>query len=136
MTVDAVVVGSGPGGAAAAHVLTKAGWTVTIVEKGSNHLIDPEPPFSLRQDFSNDEIKFVARWFLGPDPLAEPRTFRRGTEDGERLFSGEVNSAVGRSIRVADSMATEAVTMKIISRTRKISVSGVMLISQNIPPWP
>src|SRR5216684_2681058 len=26
--------------------------------------------------------------------------------------------------------------MKIISRTRKISVSGVILISQNIPPWP
>ena len=92
MTVDAVVVGSGPGGAAAAHVLTQAGWTVTIVEKGSNHLIDPEPPFSLRQDYSNDEIKFVSRWFLGPDPLAEPRTFRRGVEDGERLFSGEVNS--------------------------------------------
>src|SRR5260370_41009521 len=52
------------------------------------------------------------------------------------LFSGEVFSAVGKSICVADSTATDAVTIKMISRTRKISVSGVMLISQNIPPWP
>ena len=39
MTVDAVIVGSGPGGATAADVLTAAGWTVTIVEKGRNHLL-------------------------------------------------------------------------------------------------
>src|SRR5271170_7876084 len=50
------------------------------------------------------------------------------------LFSGLVFWASGRSTWVADSTATEAVTMKMISRTRKISVSGVMLISQNIPP--
>src|SRR5260370_4930872 len=52
------------------------------------------------------------------------------------LFSGEVFSAVGKSICVADSTATDAVTIKMISSTRKISVRGVMLISQNIPPWP
>src|SRR5579863_6819673 len=52
------------------------------------------------------------------------------------LFSGLVLEADGRSTWVADSTATDAVTMKIISRTRKMSVSGVMFISQNIPPSP
>src|SRR5580692_11643084 len=52
------------------------------------------------------------------------------------LFSGDVFCACGNSTCVADSTITDAVTMKIISSTRKISVSGVMLISQNIPPGP
>lgn len=92
MTVDAVVVGSGPGGATAADVLTRAGWTVTIVEKGRNHLVDPRDPSRLLQDFSNDEIKFMHRHFLGPDPLIEPRTFRVGPEDGDHAYVGAVNS--------------------------------------------
>ena len=31
-------------------------------------------------DYSNDELKFIDRHFLGPDPFLEPRTFRR--DDG------------------------------------------------------
>jgi len=92
VTADAVIVGSGPGGAAVADVLTQAGWSVVIVEKGRNHLIDLADPTRLLYDFSNDEIKFFDRWFLGPDPMVEPRTFRIGPEDGERLHVGEVNS--------------------------------------------
>ena len=92
MTVDAIIVGSGPGGATAADVLTRAGWTVTIIEKGRNHLIDPDDPSQLAQDYSNDEIKFLHRHFLGPDPLIEPRTFRIREEDGERSYVGAVNS--------------------------------------------
>src|SRR5271156_3732076 len=52
------------------------------------------------------------------------------------LFSGDVFCACGNSTCVADSTITDAVTMKMMSRTRKISVNGVMLISQNIPPPP
>src|SRR5216684_3948524 len=52
------------------------------------------------------------------------------------LFSGVVSPASGRLTRAADSTATEVVTMKIIRRTRKMSVSGVMFISQNIAPPP
>src|SRR6185437_3212940 len=50
------------------------------------------------------------------------------------LFSGAVFSASGRSTWEAASMVTEVVTMKMMSRTRKISVSGVMFICQNISP--
>ena len=92
MTADAVVVGSGPGGSAAADVLTRAGWTVVIVERGRNHLLDESDPSRRSGDFSNDEVKFVHRHFLGPDPLVEPRTFRTRAEDGEHLMVGEVNS--------------------------------------------
>src|SRR4051812_31080446 len=42
--------------------------------------------------FSNDEVKSVQRYFLGPDPLVEPRTFRRSEADGDRLMTGHVNA--------------------------------------------
>src|SRR5260370_24645908 len=53
-------------------------------------------------------------------------------------FSGglvaSAGGALGKSTCAADSMVTAVVTMKMISRTRKISVSGVMLISAKTPP--
>ncbi len=94
MTHDArvLIVGSGPGGATFADVVTRAGWDCIVLEKGRNHLIDDTWPHELRHDFSNDELKFVHRHFLGPDPFLEPRTFRRSPADGDRLFAGEVNN--------------------------------------------
>jgi gluconate 2-dehydrogenase alpha chain len=89
---DAVVVGSGPGGATAADVLTGAGWSVVVLEKGRNHLLSLEAPYGPLGHFSNDEVKLFRRHFLGPDPLVEPRTFRRSEDDGDRLFVGDVNN--------------------------------------------
>jgi gluconate 2-dehydrogenase alpha chain len=65
---------------------------VCIFEKGRNHLIDPGDPPVLRGAYSNDEIKFMARHFLGPDPFLEPRTFRRDEDDGDHIHVGEVNN--------------------------------------------
>jgi gluconate 2-dehydrogenase alpha chain len=89
---DAVIIGTGPAGATAAEVLTSAGWSVIMLEKGRNHLLDLEPPFEPLGHVSNDEIKFFKRHFLGPDPFLEPRTYRRDEADGDRLFAGEVNN--------------------------------------------
>jgi len=89
---DAVIVGSGPAGATAAHVLTEAGRSVIVLEKGRNHLLDLDAPFGPKGDVSNDEIKFLSRHFLGPDPLLEPRAFRRTAADGDRLMVGDVNN--------------------------------------------
>ena len=74
MTLDAVIVGSGPGGSTAADVLTAAGWSVAIVEKGRNHLLDPDDPTRPASDYSNDEIKFHTRLL----PRARTRWSSRG----------------------------------------------------------
>jgi gluconate 2-dehydrogenase alpha chain len=92
VTADALIIGSGPGGATAAEVLTRAGWSVVLMEKGRNHLLDPDDLTRPSRDYSNDEIKFISRYFLGPDPLIEPRAFRRSVDEGEHTHVGEVNS--------------------------------------------
>ncbi len=89
---DAIVIGSGPGGATAADVLTAHGWSVIVLEKGRNHLISTDDPYEPLDHFANDEIAAVHRHLLGPDPLLEPRTYRRSPDDGDRIATGEVNN--------------------------------------------
>jgi choline dehydrogenase-like flavoprotein len=40
---DTIIIGSGPAGSTAAEVLTAAGLSVLILERGRNHLIDLDP---------------------------------------------------------------------------------------------
>jgi gluconate 2-dehydrogenase alpha chain len=89
---DAVIVGSGPSGSTVADLLTAHGWSVIVLEKGANHLIDLQAPYGPLGHSANDELKSLHRHLLGPDPLVEPRTFRRREADGDRLFVGHVNS--------------------------------------------
>lgn len=89
---DAVIVGSRPGGATVAEVLTAAGWSVIVLEKGRNHLLDLDPPYAPLRHFANDEVGQLRRHLLGPDPKLEPRTYRRSAADGDRLLTGEVNN--------------------------------------------
>jgi choline dehydrogenase-like flavoprotein len=89
---DVLVIGSGAGGAAVAHLLTAHGKKVLVLEAGANHfegLDDATRPPSTR--FSNDELKYL-RYFVTPDPLVDPRTWRQTEADGPRSFVGEVNS--------------------------------------------
>jgi choline dehydrogenase-like flavoprotein len=90
--VDTVIVGTGPAGATVAEVLTEAGQSVLMLEKGRNHLLALEAPYGPLGDVSNDEIKFMFRHFLGPDPWLEPRTYRTSDADGDRTYTGEVNN--------------------------------------------
>jgi gluconate 2-dehydrogenase alpha chain len=84
---DAVVIGSGPGGATATEVLTAAGWSVVMLEKGRNHLIDTDAPFAFRHHFANDEIAQTRRYLLGPDPMLEPRVYRDAVGECNNLPS-------------------------------------------------
>jgi choline dehydrogenase-like flavoprotein len=90
--VDAVIVGTGPAGATVAEVLTAAGKSVLMLEKGRNHLLELDAPFGPLGHVSNDELKFNSRHFLGPDPMLEPRTYRNSDADGDRIFTGDVNN--------------------------------------------
>ncbi len=89
---DAVIVGAGPAGATVADVLSAAGWSVILLDKGPNRLLSLDAPHALLGTLSNDEIKFFRRHFLGPDPLLEPRTFRHHDGEGDRIHVGEVNN--------------------------------------------
>ena len=52
---DAVIVGSGPSGSTAADLLTAHGWSVIVLEKGRNHLLELEAPYGPMGHYSNDE---------------------------------------------------------------------------------
>lgn len=90
---DAVVIGSGAGGAAAAYMLATNGRTVLVLESGNNYfqgLDDPADGMPVPL-FSNDEVKLSARDLIKPDTLIEPRTFRPNEAAGERTLTGDVN---------------------------------------------
>ena len=59
----------------------------------------PQPPARPRAAVRADRAtsrttrsSSIRRHFLGPDPLLEPRTYRRTEADGDRLFTGDVNN--------------------------------------------
>ncbi len=75
---DALIVGSGAGGSAAAYVLCSAGKKVLMLEAGDNNfpgLDDPRPGQPVPR-YGNDELKAAIRLFDRQDPLVEPRTYR------------------------------------------------------------
>ena len=69
-------------------VLARAGWDVTIFEKGANYFTDlaSDRPGTV---FSNDELK-MSRAFSQPDPTAEPRVYRSSPQS--QSVSGAVQS--------------------------------------------
>lgn len=91
---DALIIGSGAGGSAAAYVLATAGQKVLMLEAGDNHF----PGLDAYDDrggvpwplYSNDEIKMSLRHFVFQDPVVEPRSFRQ-TEDAVAYAHPDVN---------------------------------------------
>ncbi len=82
---DALVIGSGAGGSAVAHVLAQEGWTVLILEAGNNYFPGLDQPGRLPwSEFSNDELKMGVRGLVVQDPVLEPRTFRRTEKEVAR----------------------------------------------------
>jgi choline dehydrogenase-like flavoprotein len=88
---DAIVVGSGAGGAPVAEMLCRLGQKVLILEAGPNYFENLDAPdFSrVTTQFSNDTVKLTRRWLIQPDPLSDPRTFRPDASKA-RTFVGEV----------------------------------------------
>ena len=101
---DFCIVGSGAGGATAAHVLTAAGKTVLVLEAGHN----PFPGLDRHELqlplHGNDELKYAVRGYLQQDPFLEPRVFRM-TADVPGTLNDDVNllpKAVGGAFQHAD----------------------------------
>ena len=72
----AIVIGSGAGGSIAAMEFARAGWQVTVFEKGPNHFANLGGQGPVETVFSNDDLTMNVRYFAGPDPLVFPRTWR------------------------------------------------------------
>lgn len=75
--VDAVIVGCGATGGTAAKVLSEAGFRVVGLDRG---------PWLKPEDYSGDELKYVNRNFLWPDPTLKPRTVREDEDSPTELF--------------------------------------------------
>jgi choline dehydrogenase-like flavoprotein len=67
-TVDFVVVGSGSAGGVMARELSRAGFTVLVLEQG---------PRLSASDFEHDELKYTFLHGITNDPAVSPQTFRR-----------------------------------------------------------
>lgn len=102
---DFCVIGSGAGGATAAHVLCAAGKNVLVLEAGHNPFPSLDQPGALPDTLhSNDELKYKVRDYLHTPGLLAPRTFRTDARQPARIL-GDVNAlpqALGGAFQHAD----------------------------------
>jgi len=86
----AIVIGSGAGGSFAALELAKAGWQVTVFEKGPNHFSNLAGQGPIGTVFANDSLAMIVRNYPGPDPEVFPRTWRPNDSAPAR-YTGSVD---------------------------------------------
>jgi choline dehydrogenase-like flavoprotein len=85
--VDAVIVGTGAGGAPVAYELAKAGLSVVLLDKGKRYR---------DEDFDHDEVRMARRHFFTPSTTDEPHTFRTSeTAQATRSVAGWISCLVG-----------------------------------------
>jgi len=87
---QAIVIGSGAGGSFAALELAKAGWQVTIFEKGPNHFSNLAGQGPIGTVFANDSLAMIVRNYPGPDPEVFPRTWRPN-DSAPAQYTGSVD---------------------------------------------
>ncbi len=94
--VNAVVVGSGAGGAVVAKELSEAGLTVVLLERGRQYKLEDAHHDVLRSQYDNS-----GPLGYGPDLKANPRTFRLSPDEPARTVYpnqhgyGRTDAAVG-----------------------------------------
>lgn len=86
----AIVIGSGAGGSFAAMELARAGWQVTVFEKGPNHFSNLGGQGPIGTVFGNDSLAMIVRNYPGPDPEVFPRTWRPDSSAPAR-YTGAVD---------------------------------------------
>src|SRR5687767_11150426 len=74
--VDVVIVGTGASGGVAARVLTEAGLKVVAFDRG---------PYLKGEHYSGDELKYLNRNYVWPDPTLKPRTYRPNPDAEETI---------------------------------------------------
>jgi choline dehydrogenase-like flavoprotein len=94
--VNAVVVGSGPGGSVVAKELSAAGLTVVLLERGRHYKMEDARHDILRSQFDN-----TGPLGFGPDLKPNPRTYRLTPRDKAQVIYanqgsyGRTDAAVG-----------------------------------------
>ena len=71
---EVLIIGAGASGGTAAKVFTEAGIRVVALDRG---------PFLRNEQFSGDELKYLNRNYVWPDPQLKPRTYRPDEESPE-----------------------------------------------------
>lgn len=84
------MIGSGAGGSFAAMELARAGWQVTVFEKGPNHFSNLAGEGPIGTVFGNDSLAMIVRNYPGPDPGVFPRTWRPDASAPAR-YTGSVD---------------------------------------------
>jgi choline dehydrogenase-like flavoprotein len=69
--VEVLIIGAGASGGTAAKVFTEAGIPVVALDRG---------PYLRNEQFSGDELKYLNRNYVWPDPQLKPRTYRADEE--------------------------------------------------------